>query len=158
MDKNQALSIWQVREKIADAFERQGPVFWILTISKTFKYDVSLKVEEFKEIIDIVRNRVSEIAIVGGYGHVGDGNIHMNITAKKKEDTEKLGKMLEPFVLQEVGKRKGSISAEHGIGFAKAKYLGLSKSKENIAAMKLVKTALDPNWILNPGKIFEMNK
>ena len=95
-----------------------------------------------------------DLAIVGGYGHVGDGNIHINVTAKQKENTEKVESLLEPYVLEEVGKRKGSISAEHGIGFAKAKYLGLTKSKEYIEVMKIVKKAWDPNGILNPGKIF----
>ena len=115
---------------------------------------MSVNVDEFEEIINIVRNRVKDLAIVGGYGHVGDGNIHINVTANKREDTEKVGELLKPYVLEEVGKRKGSISAEHGIGFEKAKYLHLSKPLKYIETMKLIKKAWDPNEIMNPGKVF----
>lgn len=115
---------------------------------------MSVKVDEFEEIIMMVKSRVGQLAIAGGYGHVGDGNLHINVTAKNKEDTEKVGELLKPYVLEQVGKRKGSISAEHGIGFEKARYLGLSRTEEDVEAMKMVKKAWDPNGILNPGKIF----
>lgn len=96
-------------------------------------------------------------AVVGGYGHVGDGNIHINVTVKgydNDELTNKVQKLLEPYVLEEVAKRKGSISAEHGVGFAKAQYLMLSKSDECIDAMLAIKKALDPNGIMCPYKVF----
>ena len=101
----------------------------------------------------MVRNRVKDLAVAGGYGHVGDGNIHINVATIKKEDYEKVGKLLEPYVLEQIGKMKGSVSAEHGLGYAKAKYLGLTKSHDCIEMMKAIKKAWDPNGIMNPGKI-----
>lgn len=64
--------------------------------------------------------------------------------------------LLEPFILEEVGKRKGSVSAEHGLGFAKKQYLHLSKSQECIETMMLIKKVLDPNNIINPNKVLSI--
>ena len=99
--------------------------------------------------------------MAGGYGHIGDGNIHINVSVKGYEDqklADKVQDLLEPYVLEEVAKRKGSISAEHGVGYAKAEYLGLSKSKECIDTMIAIKNALDPNGIMTPYKVFPHKK
>ena len=88
---------------------------------------------------------------------MGDGNIHINATVQGYDDNEaiaKAEKLLEPFVLEEVAKRQGSISAEHGIGFAKAQYLMLSKSEDCIDTMLAIKGVIDPNGIMNPYKVF----
>lgn len=81
----------------------------------------------------------------------GDGNIHLNVTVH--EFSQEVYNLIEPYIFQEVSKLKGSVSAEHGIGFKKPKYLSYSKSKEAIAIMKQLKSMMDPNEILNPYKV-----
>ena len=88
-------------------------------------------------------------------GHVGDGNIHVNIMVDPDDAGEQArAHDAERRLVLGVLAMEGSISGEHGIGFAKAKYLGLELNAETIALMRRVKGAFDPNGILNPGKIF----
>lgn len=82
---------------------------------------------------------------------VGDGNIHLNITVK--EYSEEILKKIEPFVYEYTSKLRGSVSAEHGIGFRKPKYIRYSKSQNAIELMKQLKKLMDPNGILNPYKV-----
>ncbi|WP_033213697.1 FAD-binding oxidoreductase [Kitasatospora phosalacinea] len=83
------------------------------------------------------------------FGHLAEGNVHVNLlgTAPEDEDAVSLA------VLRRVADAGGSISAEHGIGRAKARYLHLGRSAAEIAAMRAVKTALDPAWLLSPGTL-----
>jgi FAD/FMN-containing dehydrogenase len=85
------------------------------------------------------------------YGHIGDGNLHLNVTSR--ESDEKINNILEPFIFEWAQKHNGSISAEHGIGYFKAKYLHYSKAVSNIILMKKFKQLLDPNGIFNPYKV-----
>ncbi|MFA5564585.1 MAG: FAD-binding oxidoreductase [Acidimicrobiia bacterium] len=80
------------------------------------------------------------------FGHLGDGNIHVNITGLEPDD-----EALDEAVLRLVAEYGGAISAEHGIGRAKAQYLHLNRSASEIAAFGAIKSALDPSGILNPG-------
>ena len=80
------------------------------------------------------------------FGHLGDGNLHVNITGVAPDDEAP-----DDAVLRLVAEHGGSISAEHGIGRAKAPWLGLSRSPAEIAAFRAIKPALDPAGILNPG-------
>ena len=105
----------------------------------------------------ILRQRIGGDVKIGGYGHVGDGNIQISVTVNgydNYEEASRVQKLVEPYVHEEVVKRKGSISAEHGIGFIKAPYLIMSKSDACIDAMLAVKGALDPNGIMCPYKVF----
>ncbi len=86
-----------------------------------------------------------------GYGHLGDSNIHLNISSANY--SVDLQKQIEPFVYEHVSKLRGSISAEHGIGFMKTKYLSLSKNQRAVDLMVNVKLMMDPNGILNPYKV-----
>jgi D-2-hydroxyglutarate dehydrogenase len=85
----------------------------------------------------------------------GDSNLHLNVACKNFNP--EIYKAVEPFVFEYVSKLKGSISAEHGIGFQKTKYLLYSKSPEAIAFMKQIKQLMDPNAILNPYKVLPLN-
>jgi FAD/FMN-containing dehydrogenase len=92
------------------------------------------------------------------FGHVGDGNLHVNVM--KPDDLDKptfLAKTKEAdrdmFTL--VAKYQGSVSAEHGIGLLKKHALSFSRTTTEISLMRAMKTALDPKGILNPGKIFD---
>ena len=90
------------------------------------------------------------------YGHIGDGNLHLNILKPAALSIEEFyancGKISPQIfaLVQEVG---GSISAEHGVGTLKADYLQFSRSPEQIAAMRALKTVFDPAGIMNPGKL-----
>jgi FAD/FMN-containing dehydrogenase len=83
------------------------------------------------------------------YGHVGDGNMHVNVIGPARDDER-----VDETVLGLVAEMGGSISAEHGIGVAKAPYLHLGRSAADIEAMRAVKHALDPRDVMNPGVIF----
>ncbi|MFB3077937.1 MAG: FAD-binding oxidoreductase, partial [Lysobacterales bacterium] len=81
-----------------------------------------------------------------------DGNIHLVLTIGSLEENEVHA--VETIVYEELGRRQGVISAEHGIGLEKREYQKHSRSAEEIALMKTIKRAIDPRGILNPGKIF----
>ena len=86
------------------------------------------------------------------FGHAGDGNIHTNIMIDEADRPKAEAAVKEIFAaMLRLG---GSISGEHGIGLSKAAYLPMELGAETIAVMKRIKQALDPNNILNPGKIF----
>ncbi|MCI5065874.1 FAD-binding oxidoreductase [bacterium] len=92
------------------------------------------------------------------FGHVGDGNVHVNWLKPEGESREKFferSKLLDRHVLNLVTDLHGSISAEHGIGLLKRDVLHLSRSPEELAYMKAIKQTFDPHGILNPGKVLE---
>ena len=95
-----------------------------------------------------------DIPIVN-FGHAGDGNIHVNIMVDKEVpgmDEKAHGAIREVF--QAALDLNGTMSGEHGVGLSKAPYIELELSREQITAMKAIKNSLDPNNILNPGKMF----
>ncbi|XP_064212864.1 D-2-hydroxyglutarate dehydrogenase, mitochondrial isoform X1 [Tribolium castaneum] len=135
--------IWDLRERIAEAFLHDGYVF---------KYDITLPLEKFYSVVEVMREKLgSEVVRCCGYGHIGDGNIHFSVCAK--EFSQSLLKKIEPFVYEYTSQLKGSISAEHGIGFRKPKYIHYSKSESAIQLMKDLKKLMDPKGILNPYKV-----
>lgn len=135
--------IWKLRELIPTALVKDG---------FCFKYDLSLPLRSFYDIVNVLGGRAGHLATrVCGYGHLGDSNLHLNVSCP--EYSEALYRVLEPFVYEETSRLNGSISAEHGIGFLKKSYLRYSKSAEAIEMMRQLKTLLDPNGILNPYKV-----
>ncbi|KAF9651398.1 FAD-binding domain-containing protein [Thelephora ganbajun] len=143
-------SLWAIREGIPEAVGKAG---------KAYKYDVSIPVSKFKEIVDKTREhlqskgllREDAVKEVVSYGHFGDGNIHLNIAAAAY--TPEITAALEPFVFELVASYNGSVSAEHGIGYAKTSALGYSKDQTSIELMKKIKKLFDPNGIMNPWKV-----
>lgn len=81
----------------------------------------------------------------------GDGNIHINVTVP--EYTKEISALLEPYVFEEVNKLKGSISAEHGVGFRKPQFIHYSKDESALQLMHGLKHLMDPHGILNPYKV-----
>lgn len=142
-EKSKIQQIWQLRECVPTGIIRDG---------YCFKYDISLPLSHFYEIVPATRERVGDLATrVCGYGHIGDSNLHLNVSCTEFND--EIYKRVEPFVYEYVSKLRGSISAEHGIGFLKTKYLRFSKGGEALVLMKQMKQLMDPNGILNPYKV-----
>ncbi|MGO4830971.1 FAD-binding oxidoreductase, partial [Rhizobiaceae sp. 2RAB30] len=114
--------------------------------------DVSLPLPRMGAFLEAAREaqaRADPAARAYVFGHLGDGNLHYIVATKKPDDVAKA-------VFQCVAEAGGSISAEHGIGLDKKRYLHLTRSDAEIGAMRRLKAAFDPNNILNPGRIFDM--
>eukprot|EP01084_Bolivina_argentea_P270036 459077_1 len=97
-------------------------------------------------------------ATVLGYGHMADGNIHVNCPGIEENMITTVKEHLEPFVYEWVVKHGGSISAEHGIGMSKKRFLAIQKQPLAIDAMRCIKDIFDPKGIMNPGKIIDINE
>jgi glycolate oxidase len=140
--------LWATRRLISMALRATG----LLKIN----HDVVVprgRVPELFSVLDALREEY-RLKIVA-FGHAGDGNIHVNLMIDGNDpDQRTRAKAAERMLFERVVALEGSISGEHGIGFAKAPYLPIELSPEAIALMKRVKNAFDPNGILNPGKIF----
>ncbi|XP_001992092.2 D-2-hydroxyglutarate dehydrogenase, mitochondrial [Drosophila grimshawi] len=142
-DPGKVQEIWKIREMVPLA---------LIEKSFCFKYDISLPLRDFYGIVDVLRERCGPLAtIVCGYGHLGDSNLHLNVSCE--HFNEDIYKRVEPFVYEYTSQLKGSISAEHGIGFLKKNYLHYSKNPIAIDWMRDMKKMFDPNAILNPYKM-----
>jgi FAD/FMN-containing dehydrogenase len=131
--------LWRLREEHTAAINTLGP---------PHKLDVTVPQTVLAEFIDSVESVVHALrptAAVWLFGHLGDGNIHVNITGLDAEDDA-----ADHAVLRFVSELGGSISAEHGIGTAKVAALSLRRSPAELAAMRSIKQALDPHGVLNP--------
>ncbi|KAF7310744.1 Actin interacting protein 2 [Mycena chlorophos] len=145
-------SLWALREGVTEAVSKEG---------KAYKYDISIPLASFKDVVDATREHLDSKGLLGehavkhvlGYGHVGDGNLHLNICAAAY--TQEIQDALEPFVYELVASYRGSVSAEHGIGSMKTHALHYSKSATSIAWMKKIKALFDPKGIMNPNKVLE---
>ena len=147
----QAQKIWSLRENISEAISSHQP----------YKNDICVRVSKitdfFKELEGLLGRYYPEFENVV-FGHLGDGNLHINILKPKaleKKDFVKECEKVNDILFGLVQKYEGSISAEHGVGLLKKPYLQYSCSKEELAIMKGIKKLFDPDNILNPGKIFD---
>jgi glycolate oxidase len=141
-------TIWSLRRQTSVALKKMGLI--------KINHDVVVPRGRVPELFDVIAEMKKAYDLrVASFGHAGDGNIHVNllITPGDAEEAAR-AKQAERFLFTRVVALEGSISGEHGIGFAKAAYLPIELSAEEIALMKRVKAAFDPNGILNPGKIF----
>ena len=142
----QRQGIWAIREDIEELVKELKPMF---------SYDVSLPIPHMKAYVDILEEKLQaqwpQTGKMVVFGHLGDGNLHIMITVR--DDSPQSRRQVEQLVYSPLKEYSGSISAEHGIGLEKRDYLSISRSSEEIALMKRLKTALDPKWLLNPGKV-----
>jgi glycolate oxidase len=146
-DEAQRQEIWRVRRELSPSLKMIAPL--------KFNHDVVVPKARIPQLFSLVEELKLRFRLrIPCFGHVGDGNIHVNIVASPDEDEIRRVHEAENVLFRGVVALEGSISGEHGIGFAKAKYLGLELTPDTIALMKRVKAAFDPNGILNPGKIF----
>ena len=139
----QRQAMWALRDDVAQV-ARNGPII---------TFDVSLNIgamEAYLEELDaVLQTKWPGVSLVV-FGHLGDGNLHLIVGLPTPEARH----AIEEVVYGLLRARGGSISAEHGVGLQKREFLAWSRSSEEIALMRLLKTALDPRNILNPGKIF----
>lgn len=151
-DETQVRSLWRWREGITEAIGHFGG---------TYKYDVSIPIQDLYQLVEDTRERLNSKNLIGdddsfpalgvvGYGHMGDSNLHLNVPVRRY--TKEVEEAIEPWVYEWIQKRNGSISAEHGLGIAKKKYIGYSRSDNMIRLMKQIKDLYDPNGIMNPYK------
>ncbi|KAI3747728.1 hypothetical protein L6452_10339 [Arctium lappa] len=141
-DLNQASSFWHIREGVPEALMKAGAVY---------KYDLSLPVDKMYDLVEEMRIRLGAAANVVGYGHLGDGNLHLNVSTPQYDDA--ILAQIEPFVYEWTSRHHGSISAEHGLGLMKAEKIYYSKSSGTVQLMASIKKLLDPSGILNPYKV-----
>ncbi|HEY3157363.1 MAG TPA: FAD-linked oxidase C-terminal domain-containing protein [Vicinamibacterales bacterium] len=141
-------TIWSLRRQISVALKATGLV--------KINHDVVVPRGRVPELFDVIAELKRTYSLrVAAFGHAGDGNIHVNLLLRPGDAEEAArAKQAERFLFTRVVELEGSISGEHGIGFAKAPYLPIELSAEEIALMKRIKAAFDPNGILNPSKIF----
>jgi FAD/FMN-containing dehydrogenase len=142
-DPSRRAELWRYREAHTEAINSLGP---------PHKLDVTLPFVSLAGFVDQVPETVRSLAPAAHtwlFGHAGDGNIHVNVSGLAPDDDR-----VDEGVLRMVGDFGGSISAEHGIGAAKRRWLNLSRTDDEITAFRALKRALDPSGVLNPHVLF----
>jgi FAD/FMN-containing dehydrogenase len=132
--------LWRVREHHTEAIAAAGV---------PHKLDVGVPLDRLGTFADEVRAAVARAAPgaqVFMFGHLGDGNVHVNVLGPEPGD-----EAADAAVLELAARLGGTISAEHGVGVAKARFLSLVRSEAELGAMRAIKRALDPDSLLNPG-------
>lgn len=138
-DETSRNRLWRLRDEHTPAIASLGP---------PLKLDVTVPLPQLADFVAEITATIPHQIFV--FGHLGDGNLHVNVSGLASAEIEHI----EVVVLRAVQARGGSISAEHGIGTVKKKYLHLSRSAADVAAMQRIKQALDPDGILNPNALF----
>jgi FAD/FMN-containing dehydrogenase len=146
----EAQRLWRLRHSISDAQRPEGA---------SLKHDISVPIARIDEFVERAGQRVRELqpqARLVVFGHVGDGNLHYNISQPQGWDPDRFrsaGQALTAAIYTLVSELGGSISAEHGIGVTKKEALARYRNGVEIELMRTLKTALDPHNTMNPGKV-----
>jgi glycolate dehydrogenase FAD-linked subunit len=140
--------LWRVRRELSLSLRRIAPL--------KLNHDVVVPKGRIPDLFAVVTRLKRDFDLrIPCFGHAGDGNIHVNIMVDPSDQAAlERAHAAEHVLFEQVVALEGSISGEHGIGFAKAPYLGIELGADEIALMKRIKRAFDPLGILNPGKIF----
>ena len=149
--QSQAKNLWKLREDISETLWQWQP----------YKNDISVRISrmaDFLEDVDqLVMEQYPDFEVIW-YGHIGDGNLHLNILKPEAFSVDQFHSKCVN-VSEEIGqllaKYEGSVSAEHGVGLLKKDYLHYSRSAVEMDMMRSIKRAFDPNYIMNPGKLFD---
>jgi len=151
LDATERARLWTYREL-------QGQVFTAYAAEHgappAHKLDISVPMGDLARCATLLKERVEAypgVIAFGVFGHLGDGNIHVEIAGPEQDD-----EAVDMIVLGAVSEFGGSVSAEHGIGRAKSHHLSMSRSPAEIAAMRAIKRALDPQGIMNPGVLLPL--
>ncbi len=146
IDVNAQQRLWQVREAVAEVLGLYGP---------PLKFDVSLPLSMVEGFAAASTKLVAEYApdaIPVLFGHVGEGNLHLNLVRCALDGDRE--KQLYSAMMALIAKFRGNVSSEHGVGSRKRDYLSMSRTDADIAAMRAVKAAFDPAGYLNPAVLF----
>jgi len=147
--ETQRRALWDVREMAPESHKRSKGVA---------RSDISLPQSAlapfYSEMIDGVK-AIDPNLLICGYGHIGDGNLHFNIVADERSNSDFEAKKdpLYSLIYEKVAKYNGSISAEHGIGQTKRAQLAKVKQPEVLDVMRAIKASIDPKNLMNPGKV-----
>ena len=145
LDRATQLRLWQARESVAEVVGLFGsPV----------KFDVSLPlsaISAFARDSDRLIHRCAPDAIPVLFGHIGEGNLHLNVLRCGTDDESRI----YPEMMKVIAAHGGNVSSEHGVGSRKRGYLAMSRPPADIAAMRVIKNALDPTGYLNPAVLFD---
>lgn len=151
-NETQSRNLWRLREDISETIAKFTP----------YKNDISVLITYIPAFIAdidaIVQANYPDFEIVW-FGHIGDGNLHLNILKPanlSKDEFFTKCQVVNKSVFEIVQKYDGSISAEHGVGMTKKPYLGYTRSQDEIDYLQAIKQIFDPNNIINPGKIFDL--
>jgi FAD/FMN-containing dehydrogenase len=147
----QAAALWQIRESIPLAQAQEG---------LNIKHDISIPVSSIPEFVRVTDHLLQK-ALPGvrlvNFGHLGDGNLHYNVQAPQGMEGQAFLRdhedQVNTLVFDSVTRFNGSISAEHGVGSLKVDKLALHKSPVALGMMESIKKALDPNNLMNPGRV-----
>jgi FAD/FMN-containing dehydrogenase len=145
---SQREALWRIR---ADSEQIEAQY------SPTFSFDVSLPIAHMENYVQGVRTDLEQAfgeVHCWVFGHAADGNLHLGVWGKDITLADRV--TVELIIYQPLLPLGGSVSAEHGIGLEKKAYLSLSRTAEEISVMRRLKSALDPNGIMNPGKVFDL--
>jgi len=147
----QAAALWRLREGITESLAPHRP----------YKNDISLRISALPvflhEIQVLLGSEYPHFDVVW-FGHIGDGNLHINVlrpTDMTESDFIAQCEHVTKLLAETLQRHGGSISAEHGIGLVKRAYLGSTRSEAEIALMRGVRQVFDPKGVLNPGKLLE---
>lgn len=149
--EEQAKTFWRYREDISENLAKYSP----------YKNDISVRISrvpEFLQNLDAILAKSYPQWEVIWFGHIGDGNLHINILRPQgmnKEDFVQECRKVDKIIFEQIEKTQGSISAEHGVGLTKKPFLTYTRSQKEIDHMREIKKSFDPDQILNPGKIFD---
>ena len=145
----QAAELWRWREAISESIAPRTP----------YKNDLSVRVARvpgfLADLESLVARHYPDFEVVW-FGHIGDGNLHMNVLCPHGMDPDDFRRAcdgLSPRVFEVVQAHGGSVSAEHGVGLLKRDYLHFSRSEAELDSLRALKRHFDPDGILNPGKV-----
>ena len=147
----QAAQLWRLREGITESLARYKP----------YKNDVSVRISAMPAFLAETQQLLGDAYPhfdVVWFGHIGDGNLHINVLkpdAVGNEDFVGQCEQVTRLLAASLKRHEGSISAEHGIGLVKKGYLESTRSAAEIEVMRGIKRVLDPNALMNPGKLFD---
>lgn len=149
-NERQRAAFWRLRESIPEAQRAEGP---------SLKHDIALPIDALPRFVEEASAWIAahvQHAVLVAYGHVGDGNLHFNVNARRDTDPLKLvasADEIRRYVHDLVAAFGGSISAEHGIGRLKVDELERYAPPVELELMRAIKQSFDPNGIMNPGKV-----
>lgn len=147
--EQQQKNFWRYREDISESLSKFSP----------YKNDISVTISKaplFMQDLDLVLKQAYPDWEVVWFGHIGDGNLHINILRPQgmsKEDFVQECRKVDAKIFELIKKHQGSISAEHGVGLTKKSFLNYTKSEAEIEIMRGIKKVFDPHSIINPGKV-----